>query len=163
MLCNVNIAGTLSTTNNEEIARNPYAPKGFRRRRGICCVGAPRRCPASPASHRLASSPAALGTRPVVLLPRVAREHTLKSILSCRVSKISKCVIVGLQATLRQQGTCPIFRLRQNVKISANFCGTEQQSALVVRRLHGIIEIAVIQDSLNRQRLFQSPSHINQI
>ena len=32
MLCNVNIAGTLSTTSNEEIARNPYAPEGFRRR-----------------------------------------------------------------------------------------------------------------------------------
>ena len=29
------------TTSNEEIARNPYAPKGFRRRRDICCVGTP--------------------------------------------------------------------------------------------------------------------------
>ncbi len=65
--------GTSSTTSNEEIARNPYAPKGFRRRRGICCVGAPQRCTTSPASRRLASAPAALGTRPAVLLPRAVR------------------------------------------------------------------------------------------
>jgi len=36
-------AGTSLTTSNAEIARNTYAPKGFWRRRGICCVGAPRR------------------------------------------------------------------------------------------------------------------------
>ena len=57
---------TSLTTSNEEIARNPHAagptaqfPYGYRRRGGICCVGAARRCaPTSPASHRLASAPA---------------------------------------------------------------------------------------------------------
>ena len=50
------------------------APFGFRRRRGICFVRAPRRCAmTSPASRRLASTPAALGTRPIVLSPRAAR------------------------------------------------------------------------------------------
>jgi hypothetical protein len=34
---------TSSTTSNAEIARNPHAPFGFRRRGGICGVGAPRR------------------------------------------------------------------------------------------------------------------------
>ena len=34
---------TSSTTSNAEIARNPHAPFGFRRRGGICVVGAPRR------------------------------------------------------------------------------------------------------------------------
>ena len=76
---------TSSTTSNEEIARNPYAPVGFRRRRSICCVGAPRRCLASPSSREcnskscaaLASAPAALGTRPTVLLPRAARHYRI--------------------------------------------------------------------------------------
>ena len=30
--------GTSPTTSNEEVARNPHAPFGFRRRAGICCV-----------------------------------------------------------------------------------------------------------------------------
>jgi len=34
--------------------------------------------PVSPASRRLASAPAALGTRPIVLSPRAARENPLK-------------------------------------------------------------------------------------
>jgi len=70
---------TSLTRSNAEIARNPSGwpfgpvPCGFRRRGGICCVGAPRRCtPASPASRRLASAPAPLGTRPTVLSPRAA-------------------------------------------------------------------------------------------
>ena len=72
---------TSSTTSNAEIAGNPYAPRGFRRLRSICSVGAPHRCPASPSSRErnskscaaLASAPAALGTRPIVLLPRAAK------------------------------------------------------------------------------------------
>jgi hypothetical protein len=46
-------AGTSLTTSNVEIARNIYAPKGFRRRRGICCVGAPRRYARIASSSRL--------------------------------------------------------------------------------------------------------------
>jgi hypothetical protein len=64
---------TSLTTSNAEIAPKSYAPYGFRRRNGICCVGASRRCTTSPASHRLASAPAALGTWPIVLLPRAVR------------------------------------------------------------------------------------------
>jgi len=61
--------GTSLTTSNAEIARNPHAPYGFRRRGGICGVGAPRRCtPTSPASRRLAYAPAALGTRYLLIL-----------------------------------------------------------------------------------------------
>jgi hypothetical protein len=64
-----------STTSNAEIARNPHEPSGFRRRGGICCVGAPRRwATTSPASHRLASAPAALGTRPLLILGQAPRE-----------------------------------------------------------------------------------------
>jgi hypothetical protein len=60
--------GASSTTSNEEIARNPRAPKGFRRRGAICSVAAPRRCSsASPAAHRLPSGPTTLGTRPLVI------------------------------------------------------------------------------------------------
>ena len=55
-----------STTSNEETARNPHAPFGFRRRAGICGVAAPRQCPALPASRRLASAGVALGTRPML-------------------------------------------------------------------------------------------------
>jgi len=44
---------TSLTTSNAEIARKTNAPCGFRRRRGICRVGAPRRCRASDATHRL--------------------------------------------------------------------------------------------------------------
>jgi hypothetical protein len=41
---------------------------------------APRRCaPTSPASRCLASTPAALGTRPIVLSPRAARYKSLES------------------------------------------------------------------------------------
>ena len=65
---------------------NPHAPFGFRLGRGICFVGAPRRCaPTSPASRRLASAPSKPGTRPLPILgqaPSVAfngspREETL--------------------------------------------------------------------------------------
>jgi hypothetical protein len=48
---------------------NPHAPFGFRLGRGICFVGAPRRCaPTSPASRRLASTPSKPGTRPLPIL-----------------------------------------------------------------------------------------------
>ena len=48
---------------------NPHAPFGFRLGRGICFVGAPRRCAAtSPASRRLASAPSKPGTRPLPIL-----------------------------------------------------------------------------------------------
>ena len=62
--------------------RNPHAagpqadpgPFGFRRRGGICGVAAPRRCtPTSPASRRLASAPAALGTRCLLILGQAPR------------------------------------------------------------------------------------------
>jgi hypothetical protein len=62
------MSGTSSTMSNAEIARNPYAPKRFRRRGTICGVAAPR--PYSPASHaarRLVCGHAALGTRPLVI------------------------------------------------------------------------------------------------
>ena len=68
---------TSLTTSNAEIARNPHAPFGFRRHGGICGVGAPRRCtPTSPALRRLASAPAALGTRPLLILGRAPRRAT---------------------------------------------------------------------------------------
>src|SRR6185436_15635517 len=69
--------GTSATTSNDELARNPHAPCGFRRRAGICGVAAPRQCPALPASRRLASAGAALGTRLMLLLgqaPKSDRE-----------------------------------------------------------------------------------------
>jgi hypothetical protein len=70
---------TSLTTSNAEIARNPHAPFGFRRRWGICGVGAPRRCTeTSPASRRLASAPAALGTRPLLILGRAPRDESGK-------------------------------------------------------------------------------------
>jgi hypothetical protein len=53
----------------------PPCTQGFRRRRGICCVGAPRQCTALHASRRLASTPASLGTRSIVLLPQAASPH----------------------------------------------------------------------------------------
>ena len=62
--------------------RNPHAagpladpgPDGFRRRVGICSVDAPRRCtPTSPASRRLASAHAALGTRCLLILGQAPR------------------------------------------------------------------------------------------
>ena len=47
----------------------PTRPSGSGRRGGICGVGAPRRCtPTSPASRRLASAHAALGTRCLLIL-----------------------------------------------------------------------------------------------
>jgi hypothetical protein len=68
--------GTSLTTSNAEIARNPHAPYGFRRRGGICGVGAPRRCtPTSPASRRLAYAPAALGTRYLLILGQAPSPH----------------------------------------------------------------------------------------
>ena len=46
-----------------------HASFGFRRRGGICFVTAPQRCAVtSLASRRLASTPAALGTRPLPVL-----------------------------------------------------------------------------------------------
>ena len=55
----------------------PMRPSGSGRCGGICGVGAPRRCtPTSPASRRLASAPAAPGTRPLLILgqaPRASR------------------------------------------------------------------------------------------
>ncbi|HLG53919.1 MAG TPA: hypothetical protein VI485_01225 [Vicinamibacterales bacterium] len=59
---------TSATTSNDELARNPHAPGGFRRRAGICGVAAPGHGPTVPASRRLASAGTALGTRPVPLL-----------------------------------------------------------------------------------------------
>jgi hypothetical protein len=69
-----------STTSNDELARNPHAPVGFRRRAGICGAGpharqprvgpgvaAPRQCAlALPASRRLAAADTARGTRPML-------------------------------------------------------------------------------------------------
>ena len=53
---------------------NPHAPFGFRPGRGICFVGAPRRCAwTSPASRRLASAPSKPGTRPLPI-PRPGRK-----------------------------------------------------------------------------------------
>src|SRR6185295_18691173 len=67
--------GTSATTSNDELARNPHAPFGFRRRAGICGVAAPRQCPALPASRRLASAGVALGTRPMLLLGQAPRAY----------------------------------------------------------------------------------------
>jgi hypothetical protein len=86
-----------STTSNAEIARNPPAPSGFRRRGGICCVGAPRRCaPTSPASRRLASVPArsaaggtVLGTRPLLILGRKTRDAAqFCAALACMIRRV---------------------------------------------------------------------------
>ncbi len=53
---------------------NPHAPFGFWLERGICFVGAPRRCaPTSPASRRLASAPSKPGTRPLPILGQAPR------------------------------------------------------------------------------------------
>ena len=72
-----------STTSNEEIARNPHAPFGFRRRAGICGVAAPRQCAlALPASRRLASAGTARGTRPMLLLGQAPRRSTQPRALS---------------------------------------------------------------------------------
>src|SRR3954470_6051245 len=61
--------GASPTTRNDEIARNPHAPYGFRRRAGIGGVAAPGPCAAAwPASRRLAAAGTALGTRPMLLL-----------------------------------------------------------------------------------------------
>ena len=65
--------GASATPSNDELARNPHAPSGFRRRAGICGVAAPRQCPALPASRRLASAGTALGTRPMLLLGQAPR------------------------------------------------------------------------------------------
>jgi hypothetical protein len=63
------------TTSNAEIARQPPCALRVPAARGICGVGAPRRCTeTSPASRRLASAPAALGTRPLLIFgwaPRI--------------------------------------------------------------------------------------------
>src|SRR5205809_6858377 len=65
--------GTSATTSNDELARNPHAPFGFRRRADICGVATPRQCPTLPASRRLAAAGAALGTRPMLLLGQAPR------------------------------------------------------------------------------------------
>ncbi len=53
----------------------PMRPSGSGGAGGICSVGAPRRCTeTSPASRRLASAPAALGTRPLLILGRAPRD-----------------------------------------------------------------------------------------
>src|SRR5215211_6450463 len=63
-----------ATMSNDEFARNPRAPSGFRRRAGICGVAAPRQCTAAlPSSRRLASAGTALGTRPMLLLGQAPR------------------------------------------------------------------------------------------
>ena len=55
---------------------NPHAPFGFRLGRGICFVGAPRRCAlTSPASRRLASAPSKPGTRPLPILGQAPSPH----------------------------------------------------------------------------------------
>src|SRR5438477_12198953 len=65
--------GTSATTSNDELARNPHAPFGFRRRAGICGVAASRQGPALPASQCLSSAGAALGTRRMLLLGQAPR------------------------------------------------------------------------------------------
>src|SRR5262245_7031735 len=82
--------GTSATTSNDELARNPHAPFGFRRRAGICGVAAPQQCAALPASRRLASPGAALGTRPMLLLGQAPRTKRL-----LLASLLSTCALVG--------------------------------------------------------------------
>jgi hypothetical protein len=66
---------TSSTTSNTAIAVQPHVPFGFRK--GICFVGAIRRCAlASPASRRLAIAPAAPGTQPHVILGQASSTAT---------------------------------------------------------------------------------------
>src|SRR3954451_6589747 len=61
--------GRIANDEDEEIARTPHAPSGFRRRAGIGGVAAPGPCAAAwPASRRLAAAGTALGTRPMLLL-----------------------------------------------------------------------------------------------
>ena len=72
---------------------NPHAPFGFRLGRGICFVGAPRRCaPTSPASRRLASAPSKPGTRPLPILGQAP---------SVRAGLISLAVIINALANDR--------------------------------------------------------------
>src|SRR5262249_21439736 len=60
------------TTSNEAGERKPLLPEGLRRRRPVCVVTARRRCPASPSSPLLASSPATRATRPTGVLQQPA-------------------------------------------------------------------------------------------
>src|SRR4051812_3252284 len=70
--------GASPTTRNDEIARNPHAPSGFRRRAGMDGVAAPGPCAAAwPAARRLAAAGTALGTRPMLLLGHAPRGGTL--------------------------------------------------------------------------------------
>src|SRR6266700_6030414 len=51
-------------------------PEGARRRAGICFVAAPRRCPTSPASRRLASARPALAPKCEFISARALRHHS---------------------------------------------------------------------------------------
>src|SRR5204862_1948191 len=57
-----------ATTSNAATGRNDPVPSGFGRRGAVCYVAAPRRCPASPSSRRLAYGPTASRTRPLIFL-----------------------------------------------------------------------------------------------
>ena len=68
---------------------NPHAPFGFRLGRGICFVGAPRRCaPTSPASRRLASAPSKPGTRPLPILGQAPNAWIHPILLMLRHARI---------------------------------------------------------------------------
>jgi hypothetical protein len=58
--------GPSATTSNAAYGRNDPVPSGFGRRGAVCYVAAPRRCPASPSSRRLAYGPTASQTRPLI-------------------------------------------------------------------------------------------------
>ena len=60
--------GTSSTTSNAEIARNPHAPEGFRAARGASASLALLDDATTSPARRLASAPAAPGTRPLLIL-----------------------------------------------------------------------------------------------
>src|SRR5262245_49106239 len=72
---------------NEQRRARPQPPCA---RAGICCVAAPQQCAALPASRRLASPGAALGTRPMLLLGQAP--STKRLLLS---SLLSTCALVG--------------------------------------------------------------------
>jgi hypothetical protein len=63
---------------------------------GICGVGAPRRCTVtSPASRRLASAPAAPGTRPLLILGQAPRSEPDRCRQTGRIGEIPGPVTVG--------------------------------------------------------------------
>src|SRR3989338_6113833 len=102
-----------ATTSNAELTRNPHAPCGFRRRTGICGVAAPRQCaPALPASRRLASAGAALGTRPMLLLGQApglpyTRPRQEGSMLHVRSAALCALAIGPCLALAQAQGRQP--------------------------------------------------------